>query len=291
MGRLRIFFLISFLFLIYPQAGLAARQEDRVGERFKGEVLKYDIRFWILGRVGEGEAVFKSLGQGKYQADHEARTVGIAGWVSRYRRDVYRSTMGTINEGRRLIPLRFEEDVIIGKASRKRVTSFDYPRRKILIENRQSGKMTREEVDIPFGVLYDDPMTAFYNFRAGVYGKVEPGRKIIIHTTPLQGKPRNIRLNVAPRDVAAKKRAAESDPDDKDIYLTVHMDKEMVGSLHGLVYAWFTRDVVPVSGVAKDVIFWGDITGQVTYHGFGPPPGGQLLSGEFSRPELKSGKK
>jgi hypothetical protein len=56
---------------------------------------------------------------------HEGRAQGFVGWLTSYRREIYRSTMGTIHNGRRLIPLRFEEHSIIGDWFRKKTTVYD----------------------------------------------------------------------------------------------------------------------------------------------------------------------
>ena len=181
--------------------------------------------------------------------------------------------MGTINNGKRLIPLRFEEEVMIGKKIRKRITTFDYNARRVLVETLNEEKITREEIEIPSGVIYDDPMTAFYNFRFGVYGKVEPGKEFSIPTVPRGGSQKVIRLVVASKEEAGKKRSEEAGKERKDLFITVRLDKELVGSLQGLVETWFSADIVPVSGVAKDVFFWGDITGKLTYQGFLEFPG------------------
>lgn len=121
-------------------------------------------------------ADFRNLGNGKYMVFHEGKADGLVGWLTRYRREVYRSMMGTINNGQRLIPLRFEENSIIGKWFRKKTTVYDYAARKVSIEIEKEGEKNREELEIPLGIVYDDPVTAFYNFRFGVYGKVEPGK-------------------------------------------------------------------------------------------------------------------
>jgi len=258
--------------LFWPGAASAEGIGDSIGESFQGEVLKYDIGFWIFDRVGEGVATFRSLGHGKYAAFHEGRTLGFVGWISRHRRDVYRSTMATINNGRRLIPLRFEEDVIIGPKVRKRITQYDYAARKVTIDTQQEGKIIREEVEIPLGVLYDDPMTAFYNFRFGVYGKVEPGKEFIIRTVPREESRKTIRLVVASKKEEERRRAAEGEKEGRDLLIKVHLDKELVGSLHGEVEVWFRKDIVPMTGVAKDVFFYGDIRGQLTYQGSSNSP-------------------
>lgn len=263
--------MVFLLLLFWPESSVG-QGRDPIGDRFRGEVLKYDIGFWIFDRVGEGVATFRSLGYGKYAAFHEGRTLGFWGWISRYRRDIYRSTMGTINNGRRLIPLRFEEDVIIGQKIRRRVTVYDYSARKVFIETQKEGRTTREEVEIPFGILYDDPMTAFYNFRFGVYGRVEPGKEFIIRTVPRQESRKAIRLSVASEEEEQRRRAAEGEKKGKDLFIKVYLDKELVGSLHGEVEVWFNNDVIPMTGVAKDVFFYGDIRGQLTYRGFSASP-------------------
>ena len=272
-GR-HIFFKSLLMVMIFLGTGSSAGagSGDPIGERFQGEVLKYDIGFWIFNRVGEGVATFRSLGDGKYAAFHEGRTLGFIGWISRNRRDVYRSTMGTINNGRRLIPFRFEEDVIIGEKVRKRITVYDYAAKKVTIETQKEGKIIREEVEIPFGMIYDDPMTAFYNFRFGVYGKVEPGKEFIIRTVPREESRKTIRLTVASKEEEERRRAAEAEKEGKDLLIKVHLDKELVGSLHGEVEVWFRKDIVPMTGVAKDVFFYGDIRGQLTYQGSSNSP-------------------
>jgi hypothetical protein len=264
---------LGLLLCLFWQGSAAGEDAtDLIGKHFQGEVLRYDIGFWIFRQVGEGMATFRSLGNGMYEAFHEGRTLGFVGWITRHRRDIYRSTMGTTEDGRRLIPYRFEEDVVIGEKVRKRITVYDYAARKVSIETQEEGRINREEAEIPSGILYDDPMTAFYNFRFGVYGKVEPGKEFFIHTGPQDGSSKLIRLSVAPKEEEERRRAAETEKEGKDLFIKVHLDKELVGSLHGEVEVWFSQDIIPMSGVAKDVFFYGDIIGRLTYRGFSYPP-------------------
>jgi hypothetical protein len=172
-----------------------------------------------------------------------------------------------MNGGTRLIPYRFEEDVIIGRQVRKRITIFDYSGRNVIIETQEGGKINRAEAEIPWGVIYDDPLTAFYNFRFGVYGKVEPGKEFFIPTAPSKGR-QPIHLTVAPKEEEERRRAAETEKEGKDLLIRVHLDRELVGSLAGEVEVWFSQDIIPTAGVAKDVFFYGDIVGKLTYRGF-----------------------
>ncbi len=269
-GYFRMLFILGLL--SWPMDGLGEHSEKSIGDRFNGEVLRYDFDFWILSRTGEGSVTFRSLEDGKFLAVYEGKTLGLIGWISRYRFDRYRSTMGMIDQGKRLIPLRFEEEVTIGEKTRKRTTRFDYGARKISVETQRESKVSREELEIPPGVLYDDPMTALYNLRSGVYGMVEPGKVFSILTVPRKRGPKTLRISVAHKEEEERKRSAESDKGEKDFYIRAHLDKEMVGSIHGLVEGWFSADLVPISAVAKDVFLFGDLRGILRPQGLGPKP-------------------
>ncbi|MDH4264657.1 MAG: DUF3108 domain-containing protein [Deltaproteobacteria bacterium] len=255
-----------FLFFLLPGISRGENTADPIGQGFSGEVLEYKVGFWIFFPVGGGMADFRNLGNGKYMVFHEGKADGLMGWLTRYRREVYRSMMGTINNGQRLIPLRFEENSIIGKWFRKKTTVYDYAARKVSIEIEKEGEKNREELEIPLGIVYDDPVTAFYNFRFGVYGKVEPGKEFILRTLPRKGE-ETIRLRVASKEETAIKRAEETDKSGKEFFVRILLNREMWGRKKGELEIWFNRELVPISGVVKDIRFFGDVKGKLTYRG------------------------
>src|SRR4030043_334905 len=76
--------------------------------------------------------------------------------------------------GRRLRFISFEEDVKIGSKLRRRTHFFDYQKRRwVEVRQRKDGTQARREEEIPPGMVYDDFITGFYNFRYGAYGKIE----------------------------------------------------------------------------------------------------------------------
>jgi len=260
------------LLLSRPWDCAGAQTKDFIGDRFAGETLKYEVGFWLIDPVGGGVADFQSLGGGRYRVYHVGKAEGIVGWLTSYRREIYRSTMTTINNGKRLIPLKFEEYSVIGEWYRKKTTTYDYPARKVTTQGEKEGKpMKREEMEIPVGVLYDDPVTAFYNLRFGVYGKVEPGREFILRTIPSKGH-EIIRIQVATKKEADRARAAEKVKTGKDLLIRILLDREMWGRKKGELEIWFNRDLLPISGVVKDIRFFGDIRGRKTWHGFSSVP-------------------
>jgi len=272
LGKKKAFWMAVFLLLAWPWDCAAVQSEGSIGDRFTGEALRYEVGFWLIDPVGGGVADFRNLGHGRYRVYHVGKAEGFVGWLTNYRREVYRSTMTTINGGKRLIPLKFEEYSVIGEWYRNKTTIYDYPGRRVIIEMEKEGKpMKREEMEIPVGVLYDDPVTAFYNLRFGVYGKVEPGKEFILRTLPRKGH-EIIRIQVATKEQAERARAEEKVKAQKDLLIRILLDREMWGRKKGELEIWFNRDLVPISGVVKDIPWFGDIRGWKTFHGNIPAP-------------------
>jgi len=156
------------------------RRETTIAEFFKGEELVYEIGVWLFKRAAMGRLSFKEMDKrGCYMATLQAETLGVLGWLSRYRVDTYRATMEEIDGGRCLRSLSFEEDVKIGSKLRRKIHVFDYQKRKwIQLRRSKDGVMERTEEEIPPGKVYDDFITASYNFRYGVYGEIQ-GEEVI----------------------------------------------------------------------------------------------------------------
>ena len=263
------------LWFFHPGISRGENAADPIWQKFSGEIIRYEVGFWLFSTVGGGEADFRDLGHGKYMVYHEGKAQGFVGWLTSHRREIYRSTMSTINNGKRLIPLRFEEHSVIGEWFRKKTTVYDYAAHKVFMEVDKEGEKSREEVDIPMGAFYDDPVTAFYNFRGGVYGKVEPGREFLVRTLPEKGSAKGkeeIRLVVASKDEADILRAKEPDKTGKDFFVKILFDREMWGKKKGELEIWFNKDIVPTSGVVKDLRFFGDVKGKLIYRGFQDAP-------------------
>ncbi len=255
--------LIFLVLLLAVPWSPAPAARSLIGDRFAGETMDYDIGFWLFNPFGSGKATLQPAGNGKYFFSHEAEACGFIGVITGYRREIHRSLMSTMGEGRRFFPLSYEHQSVVGDWSRKRSTVYDYASGKMITTTEISGEPTaHKEIEIPGGPLYDSPVTAFYNFRFGVYGKVEPGREFHV---PLSPKPKDvIHLILAPADEAEKKRQAETRKEGKDLFLTIRLDKSIIGSRE--INVWLNKDGIPVSGVIKALRFFGDITGTLTHY-------------------------
>ena len=233
-----------------------------IGEFFKGEELVYEIGFWLLKRVALGRLSFKAMEKkGHYMAILQTETLGVLGWVARYRVDTYRSTMVEMDGGRRLSAMSFEEDVKIGNKVRKKSHIFDYQKRKwIQVRRKKSGAMERTEEEIPPGMVYDDFLTASYNFRYGVYGEMERGKKYTVATFPRKGSA-SYEVRVATKEEEEKRRKSEKFKDGKEYYVRLSLDPEVTHSKEGLIEGWLSRELCPTEGTIKDVVLFGDVKG------------------------------
>lgn len=272
--NMRLKFLLVWELIIlwgFPMAAFPAGKESvtKIGKMFAGEMLKYEIGFWFFSPVAQGVVNFQDLGLERYKVFHEGKACGFIGWLTGERREIYKSLMMTINEGRRLIPLEFEEEIISWGRVKTKKTIYDYHHRKIIILRQTLENQSRQEKEIPHGFFYDDPVTAFYNFRHGVYGRVEQGREFILRTIPEKGE-EVILIRVASAAETEARRAAEKNKNGKDFLVHIILNREMWGKKKVEIEIWFDKGLIPISGMVKDLPFLGNIYGKCTYRGFSP---------------------
>jgi hypothetical protein len=245
--------------------GLPRKKEEKsIGEFFKGEELQYAIGVWLFKQVAIGRISFKPMKEkGRYLSTLQGETLGILGWVARYRTDTYRSVMEETEGGKRLRSLSFEEDVKIGNTLRRRTHLFDYQKRKwTRVRQRKDGVRVRTEEEIPLGMVYDDFITASYNFRYGVYGDIERGGKYTVATFPKKG-PSSYEVRVASKEEEEKRRNSEKRKDGKEYLVKLFLDPEVTHSKEGLIEGWLSKELYPTEGTIKGVVFFGDVRGSL----------------------------
>jgi hypothetical protein len=235
---------------------------NSVGQFFKGEELHYEIGVWLFKQVAVGKLSFKEMGEkGRYIATLQGETLGILGWVARYRVDTYRSIMEEVEGGGRLRSVSFEEDVKVGNKLRRRAHFFDYQKRKwIQVRQRKDGTKIRTEEEIPPGMVYDDFITASYNFRYGVYGEIGRGKKYTVATFPKMG-PSSYEVRVASKEEEEKRKKPEKLKEGKEYYVKLFLDPEVTHSKEGLIEGWLSKELYPTEGTIKNVVLFGDVKG------------------------------
>ena len=109
--------------------------------------------------------------------------------------------------------------------------------------------MQRIEEEIPPGKIYDDFLTASYNFRYGVYGAIERGKRYTIPTFPRKGAS-SYEVRVASRRRRRGERSSERVKDQKEFFLRLVLDPEITHSKEGRIEGWLSRELLPCGGYA-----------------------------------------
>jgi hypothetical protein len=239
---------------------LSTKGRTSIGEFFNGEELFYDGGFWLFKRVAIGKMSFRKLEEeGRYMATLQGETLGVLGWAARYRVDTYRSVMEEVDGGRRLRSISFGEDVKIGSKLRRRTYFSDYQKRRwVRVRRRKDGTEAKTEEEIPPGMLYDDFVTGFYNFRYGVYGKIERGKKYTVPTFPKKG-PANYEIWIASKEEEERKRKSLELKEGREYMIKLFIGPEITHSKEGMIEGWLSKDLIPMEGMIRDVILYGDV--------------------------------
>ncbi len=244
---------------------IGAVEAASIGESFLGESYRYRLSFWLFDDVARAEVRLEKKGP-YYVATLKAKTRGFIDRI-RHREDSYTAIMEEVDGGRRFRTLRFEKNVRIGKKSKRTITMLDHEEGVIRWEKWRRGKKTKEgTLPIPHGTTYDCPLTAFYNFRFGVYGDVKKGGKYRIKTLPKEdGKEIDIHLRILTEGEAKRRLKKEKkNPLPDEYYLAdAKIPKKLFDSRSGKIEILFNKGLIPLLAVAKDVIFFGDVRGKL----------------------------
>lgn len=228
-------------------------------EGFLQEESNYNIAFLWFKKAATGSFKLTREGEG-YVGVLEAETRGFIGFLTSYRRHIYRSHMNYLPAEGVLRVTLFERHVTIGKRMEKTFTHLDNEAGLLnsrFFKNEKLVKVVDEP--IPHGVVYEDIMSAFYNVRLGNYGPLDPGRHFQIRTIPSEGESL-IKIGIASNEEALRWRhELKMGSGEKIIAATVRLPRKLFESKKGEVTALFNEAVIPLHGIVKDYIGFGDM--------------------------------
>ncbi len=264
----RDFFRLAFLALSCPALYAFPSESFAQGplrttliEEFLGEQLDYQIGFWLISHCGKALVkLCKSPHRGIYVAQLTGKTVGLVDWlVGRYRYS-YLSYSGYDEKADRLFPLYFK---LVKRRKDKvstRTVTFNYKDQELIFASSRAGTQSHKIIRMRQGILYEDYLTLFYNFRHGYYGAIQRGMTYHLPLHIHEGFD-FLDLTVGSKEEEEVARSQELNPKGKDFFVRFRVLKEDVSSKSGKIVGWLSRDAVPVKGVIKDVIFFGDLWG------------------------------
>lgn len=251
------------VFAALPPAPGLADGIAPIAASFAGERLTYDVSVLVFRRAAVSRLALEPAGGGAepggaYRASLAIETSGFIGRLQK-RRHTYESTLVPCEGGRRWCPHRFTAE-LSEPAYREVTTTYLNPARGLLTWTIERNG-TVEEIGwkpMQSGLAYEDLLSGFYNFRAGVYGPVEPGRRYVIRTVPIKGVT-EFTLRVL-REEEAREARRKHHFGTGGVVVAIRVP-EPVFEREGEVIAWFSSDLVPLAGVVENYIGFGDVAG------------------------------
>ncbi len=232
-----------------------------------GEDYSYGIDFLFFTRLAEGELrLVETEEPNVLRAELIGRTLGIASWLTGDRTQTYSSLMRRMPNG------SLESIEHVSEIKKKRwgkwknrgkIRHFDYERRKITEAKLKEGVViATKEHEIPDGQHPVDMLTAFYNLRAGVYGPLQRGTKILIATYSGKGF-----IDFEVEVLTVEDQAGQGYFPDHGLLIQVKVDPEIFETNSGSLYVWFDDQGVPGRGIVENMIGLGDVRGYLDKEG------------------------
>ncbi len=259
---------IFFLFHATAQAentssliSVPSTSPPSIGDSFLDEQLSYSVGFWIFDGIATGHLAFQRKGD-IYEATMRANMTGFLQLV-RSREDILVARMELAPGGATLRTLSFDKISKYGDKQRRKLVEVDYGKGVLRWTKWKNGKLRKSgEHPIPEGVIYDDPLTAFYNLRYGVYAEPDNNQAFIIKTFPSdEGEDIDMTVRFLARKEAVERHGEEAVGDGFLVYAT--LDKELFDSESGAMEIYFSPEMLVTYVVVKDVLLFGDVRGRL----------------------------
>ena len=228
--------------------------------KFVGESLKYDVGFWIFNKIGTVE--LQTLRDGNnIVVTIDGSTTGMIDSIL-HRHNFYKTTLTLDKDMSRLKPLSTYEKKIKGDKERVKVTDYDYVNNMRKFTIWKNGKFRRErEVKLDSKVS-DDGISAFYNLRSEMYGEIKDGARFNISTAYKdRTSDSTIYVRTPVNSDNLYKRMGSNFT--ASFAAEICIDPEVFDSKDGKVVILFTDDLLPIGFIAKNVLGFGDLYGNL----------------------------
>lgn len=241
------------------------------------ETFIYDIQVFVFPNAAQGTLRIRRVSRNHYRAELMAETTGIVGLVTLYRKNHYISDIEYVPEKGRFFSRHYTKLVYRGPNLDKTSITINHEKRVVNWEFYSNGELEgRGTEPIPKDVNYEDLLSAFFNFRNGVYGPLERGRQMTVITLPdFESKVRNgnnpkkdepyqkFLIRIVDAKTEATYRARYNRLGEKGLLALVKVPKNLFGQETGEIRIWFDEDIIPVSATVEDAIYFGDVQGEL----------------------------
>lgn len=225
----------------------------------------YKLSFLWFDRLALGQLSFckDPSGPNRYRAVLDAKTLGVAAWLTGDRVQHYETLMEMTPQGR-LLPIEYRVMILKKKESEviehAKLYTFDAATRTIFLTRTKSGKQgARQPLKIDGKSFPVDFLTAGFNFISGVDGPIRPGERKEIVTFTDKGE-QEIIIEVLQPDAWPSTSFFKKG---SGILLKVTLPPEILDTGGGAVYALLDEKVLPQRVIIENVLGLGDVRGEV----------------------------
>jgi hypothetical protein len=210
------------------------------------EILYYTIDAAIIKDAAQVTVSLRQV-QEEFEGEVSVETNGLIAFCTAHRQDRYHTTMRLVQG--RLQPLVYLEESRWGGKQRYMEYRFDYERQRLELWRRgKDGILARKWEKELTETIYD-PISAFYNLRLGVLGKVKGGRTFTVAGIPYP-HPQTMTIRLGPQE-----------PGNRQATLTIRAQPQE--NAIAPVHIRFDDRLVPLSAWTKTPEF-GQVSGRLT---------------------------
>jgi hypothetical protein len=254
--------LLNFGLLAEGAQGAGSAPRMPAVQAMTGEALTFDIAFLWFDRLAEGRLTLSPAERpNTYKAVLEARTLGLAAWLTREREHHYETVM-ELGEDRRFRSISHEARIVQwrDKTPQRRIKRylFDEAAQQVQYQRIREGELRHDEVlSMAEHGPAADILTVAYNFRAGVYGPLKPGSHFLIPTFSHKG------LSYITVDILSERERRKQSffPNAGGVVCRVQVDPEIFETGNGILHVWLDEQRRPARSIVEKVIGIGTVRG------------------------------
>ena len=161
------------------------------------ETLHYTIDASIFKDAAQVTVSLRQVDHEKFEGEVSVATNGLIAFCTAHRQDRYHTTMRSVQG--RLQPLIYFEESKWGGKQRYLEYRFDYDRQRLELWRRGKDGILAQKWEKELTATIYDPISAFYNFRLGVLGKVKGGKTMTVAGIPYP-HPETMTIRLGPQE-------------------------------------------------------------------------------------------
>ncbi len=246
--------------------------------RTQGSVdFAYNVQIFWITQAAQGRLRIEHLGGDHYRAELIAVTKGVVRWITGDRTNHYTSEMVLDPATHRLKSRHYTRLVFRGKNTERTTAAIDEKNRVVEWKFFSNDELVGQGSDpIPEGVRYEDLLSAFFNFRNGRYGPLEPGKKMTVYTLPDyraiargqmdpydEDRIQKFQIQIADRKKEKAYRLQFERTKEKGLLALIKVPKDIFGQETGEIRVWFDTSLTPVAATVEDAYYFGDVHGTI----------------------------